>query len=265
MNMPKPDSTAAGSSARRPWVLKIGGRLIEDPQVRGRFCAACAQLHRPFVLVHGGGCKVTALQDRLGVAVTFHQGRRVTSPAAMDVVEMVLSGAINKTLVRGLISAGCLAQGLSGCDAALIRCRRVADLGEVGEPDRIDPKGLIRLLDEGVTPVLSPVSLGPNDEPLNVNADEVACAIAAALDAERLLLLSDVPGVQVGGNVRSTLDVDEVEALIRCGEVHGGMVPKLRAAASALHDGVGEAIIAGFFDQPLTNNLGGTRVRVANR
>ena len=141
-----------------PWVVKIGGRLCEDPLVRARLAAACAELGQPLVIVHGGGCAVTELQ-----------------------------------------AAGQPAVGLSGCDGGMVQCELVSGLGAVGIPVHVAPALLTSLLASGYVPVISPVSLGPDGQAVNVNADELACALAAALGAERLLLLSDVPGVRVGG------------------------------------------------------------------
>lgn len=230
----------------RPWVVKVGGRLCEDPRVRAELATACARLNQPLVLVHGGGCMVTDLQARFGVTPRFHEGRRVTDASDMTVVEMALSGTINKDLVRALGDAGRVAVGLSGCDANLVRCSLVPDLGAVGEPMRVDTTALVALLNAGFTPVVSPVSLGPSGEPVNVNADEMACAVAESLGAARLLLLSDVSAVRVGGADQAAIADGNVEALILLGEIQGGMIPKLRAAARAVRAGVGEVRIAGF-------------------
>ena len=249
--------SGAGS---RPWVVKLGGRLCEEPRARAGLAAACAALGAPLVLVHGGGAQVSRMQQALGLQPSFVEGRRVTSAEDLEVVEMALSGAVNQALVRELVAAGRPAVGLSGCDAGLVRCELRPGLGHVGAPARVEPRVLETLLDAGYTPVVSPVSLGPDGRAVNVNADEVACALAVALHAERLLLLSDVEGVRVEGSWRLELHEQDIERLIESGQVTHGMVPKLRAAAAATSRGVGEVRIAGFDGAPL-REIQGTRVQ----
>lgn len=234
------------------WVVKIGGRLCEDADMRAALARACAAAPQARVIVHGGGCMVTDMQQALGMQPKFVDGRRATQREEMDVVEMVLSGSINKQLVRALQAAGRSAVGLSGVDGGMVRCEVVTELGAVGVPKVVHADVLHSLLAAGMTCVVSPVSLGPEGaaleplEPLNVNADEFACAVAAALGAERLLLLSDVPAVRVAGAAQELIAVDQVEGLIAAGEVTGGMMPKLRSAARAVQAGVQQVRIAGF-------------------
>jgi acetylglutamate kinase len=242
----------------RPWVLKVGGRLCDDPGVRQGLAEACAAYAGPLVLVHGGGVAVSELQERFGVVPRFEAGRRATDAKDMPLVEMALA-QVNGDLVRALVAAGRPGVGVSGCAAGLVRCSLVPALGAVGEPADVDPAVLTALLAAGLTPVVSPVSLGPAGEPLNVNADELGGAVASALAAERLLLVSDVPGVRVGGVHRSVVPVKDIEALIAAGEVTGGMVPKLRSAARAIARGVGEVRIAGF--AATLEAIGGTVVK----
>jgi acetylglutamate kinase len=188
---------------------------------------------------------------------------RVTSVEDLDLVEMSLSGSTNQALVRALAAAGLRAVGLSGCDGSLVRCDIVPDLGRVGTPTVVDVRIVAALLSTGFTPVISPVSLGPDGEAVNVNADEVACALAAAVGAERLLLLSDVSGVMVEGESSSEVAGDEVEALVASGQVTGGMIPKLRAAATAAGE-VGEVRVGTFDGRPLAD-IAGTRIRGRHR
>ncbi len=230
----------------RPWVVKIGGRLCEDDTLRPALAVACAQVGVPLILVHGGGAQVTRMQEALGQTAQFVDGRRVTDTAHMQVVEMVLSGSMNKLLVRALGAAGCRAVGLSGVDADMVRACLLPGLGAVGVPHEVRPELLQTLLQAGYVPVLSPVSLGPSGASVNVNADEFACKVAQAVHAERLLLLSDVPAVQVSGQGQTTLACGNVEDLIMQGEVKGGMVPKLRSAVLAVRAGVTQVCIAGF-------------------
>jgi acetylglutamate kinase len=252
-NQPRRETT-------RPWVLKVGGRLLEDESARKRLAQACAGAGRPVVIVHGGGCMVTELQRAFGIEAKFHEGRRITEPEHVGLVEMALSGAANKSLVRALAHAGLQPVGVSGCDGATVQAERVPELGAVGVPRSVDPSLLQHLIAGGFTPVLSPISLDPEGQAVNINADEVACAVAVAMRAERLLLLSDVSAVHVEGIPRAEIFDRDVEQLVVSGEAHGGMVPKLRAAAAATAQGVDEVCIGGLHVASL-DELGGTCVR----
>jgi acetylglutamate kinase len=246
------------------WVVKIGGRLCEERDSRMRLARACAAWPGPLVVVHGGGDAVTRLQTRLGMQPRFEAGRRVTSPDEMAVVEWVLGGGVNPGLVRALEACGRRAVGVAGSDAGMLRCTFRPGLGRVGEPAGVDPQLLSRLLAAGYTPVVCPVGLGPDGEPVNVNADEAAAAIAAALGAESLLLLSDVEGVRVGDAWQADVAVADVDALVASGEVTRGMIPKLHAAAAAARGGVREVRIAGFAGGEL-DAVRGTRVRATTQ
>ena len=251
--------TNAHRAGERPWVIKIGGRLCEEPALRARLAAAVAACPAPVVVVHGGGTQISRLQEQLGLVPRFHEGRRITGAADLAVAEMALSGAVNKELVRTLRLAGRPAVGVSGCDGTLVECGLLPALGLVGFPTLVRGALLDLLLEAGWTPVVSPLSLGPDGQAVNVNADEVACAVATALGAERLLLLSDVSGVQVDGGAAATLPVERVEALIAAGQVTGGMVPKVRSAAVAVKSGVGSVDIATYAEGALAEVVG-TRV-----
>jgi acetylglutamate kinase len=243
----------------RPWVVKIGGRLCEERAARERLARACAAVEAPLIVVHGGGSQVSRLQSMLGLEARFHEGLRVTGAEDLTAVEMSLSGSTNQALVRALAAVGLRAVGLSGCDGSLMRCDLVPDLGRVGTPTLVDVGVVAALLSTGFTPVISPISLGPDGEAVNVNADEVACALAVALRAERLLLLSDVNGVLVQGESSPEVAGDEVESLVASGQVTGGMIPKLRAAATAAGE-VGEVRVGTFDGRPLVD-IAGTRIR----
>lgn len=221
-------------------VVKIGGAALGDAAWLGSFAAAAASARTPLVIVHGGGPDITALSDRLGIEVRWHEGRRVTPPEALDVAAMVLSGRVNKKVVGALLSAGVDAIGLSGVDGGLLRADFAANgaLGRVGSVPRVRISLLSGLLQLGHTIVVSPISLGPDGEPLNVNADEAAAAIAAALGATELLFLTDVPGVRDAVGLRRLLDADEAGSLIETGIATGGMSVKLGAAVNALDSGV---------------------------
>jgi acetylglutamate kinase len=254
-------SGKAGASSSA-WVVKVGGRLCEERVAREKLARACAGVAAPLVLVHGGGSQVSRLQASLGLEAHFVDGRRVTTHDDLLAVEMSLSGSTNQALVRALAAAGLRAVGLSGCDGGLVRCELVPGLGRVGKPTRVEPEIIEALIATGFIPVISPVSFGPDGEAVNVNADEVACALAVALGAERLLLLSDVSGVHVQGEFRTEVAGDEVEGLVASGQITNGMIPKLQAAAGAAASGVGEVRIAGFDGDscPLADIVG-TRIR----
>ena len=246
------------TSVTAPWVVKVGGRLVEETEGRARLARACADLAEPIVLVHGGGDRVSRMQQKLGRTPRFVEGRRVTELADVEVLEMVLSGSLNKALARDLTAAGRPAIGIAGTDAGLIVCEWVPELGRVGLPARVHSAALAVLLQANLVPVVAPVSLGPDGEPVNLNADECAAALAVALQSPRLLLLTDVEGVRVEDAWCGEVAGHEVEALIARGEVTGGMIPKMRAAAAATGAGVREVRIAAFADS--LSFVGGTRV-----
>lgn len=215
-------------------VVKVGGGVLDDPRWVATFAATLASRGR-VVLVHGGGRELSALQERLGLVPEWRDGLRVTDEATLGVATMVLSGLVNKRLVAALGRAGIRAAGVSGQDDALL-CAEPAlggALGRTGEVVATRPSLLRLLLEAGITPVVSPVSRGPGGTALNVNADDAAVAVAAALGARRLLFLSDVPGVRLGDGIAEELPSSAVEEAIASGAVTAGMAPKLRAAARA--------------------------------
>jgi acetylglutamate kinase len=223
-------------------VIKIGGRPQSDPSLAALVAEAWDAV-RGMVIVHGGGDEVSALQARLGGAAQFVDGRRVTGAQDVDLVRMALSGTANKRLVSALVREGVRAVGLSGEDASLIAATPVdaAKLGHVGAPQRVNNSLLEHLIDGGYLPVISPVSrnigheLGPA---LNVNADDAAAAIAVALDATELTIISDVPGVLVDGETAETLTRAEAQSLLHDGRAAGGMRAKLGAAITAVDGGI---------------------------
>jgi acetylglutamate kinase len=227
-------------------VLKLGGHDLEDPRFVAALVGAVAGLDSPPVIVHGGGPEVARLQEKFGITPRKVEGLRVTDEESLALAEMALSGGVNKRLVAALNLAGVEAIGLSGVDRGLVRAERIhhpaGDLGRVGVPVVVRADVLHGLVEAGVVPIISPISLGP-DGAYNVNADQVAAAIAQALGAAALVFVTDVPGVLVGGQVRSALDADEAVALIEDGTINGGMIPKVRAALGALALGVREVHI----------------------
>ena len=246
-------------------VVKIGGRAQSDPKLP-RLLANAALGGDALVIVHGGGDEVSALQRQMGSEPTFIGGRRVTTEADMDVVRMVLSGSINKRLVRQLIDEGVDAVGISGEDGSLLPARLLDNgvLGAVGEPMGANIRPIEALLDAGFVPVISP--LGRNAETgqgLNVNGDDAAAAIAGALRADELLLLADVPGVlDTSGALVPVISIDSIDDLIASGVARGGMSAKLQAARRALSAGVGAVRISDV--NALANPGVGTRLTKAH-
>lgn len=224
-------------------VYKIGGPALEDPGLVGALAAEVRGGRS--VVVHGGGRHVDRLLRALGIESDRVEGRRVTSPQAMEVVEMVLSGIVNKSLAAALTGAGVPAVGLSGRDAGLVRARLAPGLGRVGTPEAVDPRAIEALWAAGFLPVVSPVASGPDGQAVNVNADEAAEGLALALRARTLVYLSDVDGVRVGDGAASRLTTADAETHIANGTIHGGMALKVRVALQAARAGIPEVVIAG--------------------
>jgi len=239
----------------RIFVIKYGGHAFDDTSLRESFARDVLILRlvgvKP-VVVHGGGPQIGDMLKRLSIESRFVEGLRVTDDRTMEIVEMVLGGLINKEIVRLIHRVGGRAVGLSGKDGALIRARRMAplrlqkngeevvvDLGRVGEVDSVNPEVIDRLLEADFIPVIAPVGADSEGVTLNINGDSMAAKLAAALKAEKLVLLTDVQGVQgEGGELLSTLDAGAAERLIERGVIAGGMIPKVRCGVQALHDGV---------------------------
>ena len=220
----------------RPLVIKLGGKALEGAQALEELARALKG--HTAVLVHGGGHEVTAWSEKLGLAPRFEGGRRITDAPTLEVAVAVLAGLANKRLVAALRAHGVDAVGLSALDG-IATVERVPGLGEVGTVTAIDPSLLRGLLECGRVPVLA--SIGQEAGVLlNVNADDFAAALAPALMARALVLLSDTPGLQLGGAVVREVANGDVEALLASPEVTGGMGPKLEAARAATKDGACE-------------------------
>ena len=224
-------------------VIKVGGRTQQDPALSSAVASGWACDEGGLVLVHGGGDEVSALQSAFGERASFVDGRRVTTERDVDLVRMALSGSANKRLVATLVERGIEAVGLSGEDAALIAASPLdaRRLGYVGVPRSVNVAFLRHLLSGGYLPVISPVSRdgsGALGAALNVNGDDAAAAIAVALGAAELLLVSDVPGVMCDGRVLPALTPEQARGLLSEGTASGGMRAKLQAAASAVEGGV---------------------------
>jgi acetylglutamate kinase len=242
-------------------VIKYGGHAMDEEHLAEDFGADIALLKQVGinpVVVHGGGPQINAMLQRLAIKSTFIDGLRVTDEPMVEVVEMVLAGTVNKHVVTLINRAGALAVGISGKDGGLIRARKLTrtrtdadshleqhlDLGLVGEPDSIDVRVLHALTGAGLIPVIAPVGWGANGETYNINADSAAAAIAGALGARRLLMLTDVAGVlDADRRLIPELSIQQVAEGIESGMITGGMIPKVENCVEAVQHGVGAAVI----------------------
>jgi acetylglutamate kinase len=245
----------------KTFVIKYGGHAMGDHKLAELFAKDIVLLKQVGinpVVVHGGGPQIGQMLERLKVKSEFVDGLRVTDAATVEIVEMVLSGSINKQIVSAINSAGGAAIGISGKDGNLIVARKlqrtkrdqgssiekVLDLGFVGEPERVDPGVLHDLTGAGMIPVIAPIGIGENGETYNINADTAAGAIAGALKARRLLMMTDVAGVLAkDGNLIAEISTAEVEGLCADGTVSGGMIPKVETCVEAVRQGVEAAVI----------------------
>jgi len=229
-------------------VVKFGGNAMGDAEAMDTFARDIALMRQVGVnpvVVHGGGPMINEMLDRLNIKSEFVRGKRVTDEATIEVVEMVLSGRVNKRIVQAINGQGGRAVGLSGKDANLIVCDQAdPDLGLVGDPAEINPKILHDMFDAGVIPVIAPLGVGRNGETYNINGDTAAGAIAAALTADRLLLLTDVSGVKnKDGDVVTALTADQIREMTADGTIAGGMIPKTETALLAIDGGVRAVVI----------------------
>ncbi len=240
-------------------VIKFGGNAMGDAEHLRNFArdvVLVKQCGIQPIVVHGGGPMINEMLDRLGIHSEFIEGKRVTDENVVEVVEMILSGRVNKRIVQAINSQGGKAVGLSGKDANLMICEKDIktvdregkligiDLGFVGKPSKINPDILNQFLETDLIPVVAPVGMGLNGETFNVNGDTAAGAIAAAMKAERFLLLTDVSGVRdADGDQLTRLTAEDVRALTRSGVISGGMIPKTQTALDALAGGVKAVVI----------------------
>ncbi len=241
--------------AGKSFVIKYGGHAMVDAelaQVFARDIVLLKQVGINPIVVHGGGPQIGQMLDRLQIKSHFVNGLRVTDAATVEVVEMVLAGSINKQIVSAINTNGGSAVGISGKDGGLIKARRVTgqangqtvDLGFVGDPSEINPQALKALEVSGLVPVIAPIGFGEAGETFNINADTAAGAIAAAVKATRLLMLTDVAGVlDEQGTLLPELSVSQVRELMRDGTISGGMIPKLETCIEAVEGGVDAAVI----------------------
>jgi acetylglutamate kinase len=241
-------------------VVKYGGHAMEEglPTEFAQDVVLMKQTGINPVVVHGGGPQIGAMLKKLNITSSFVDGLRVTDAATMEVVEMVLSGSINKQIVTGINAAGGRAVGVSGKDGNLVMARKAertrldpatktrvpVDLGFVGEPEKVDAEVLRMIMNSDLIPVVAPIGVDAKGQTYNINADTVAGAVAGAIAAERLVLLTDVEGVlDRDGKIITRLKVAEAKALIADGTISGGMIPKVETAIDAIEKGVRAAVI----------------------
>lgn len=242
-------------------VIKYGGNAMSDDQLKSGFARDVVLMKlvgmNP-IIVHGGGPQIGNLLERIGKESRFVEGMRVTDSETMDVVEMVLGGLVNKEIVNLINTHGGKAIGLSGKDGQMIRARKltfsrnkpeleateIIDIGHVGEVESIDTAVVDMLIHGDFIPVIAPIGVGEDGQSYNINADLVAAKLAKVLKAEKLIMLTNTPGIlDANGNVLTGLQLDEVERLIKDGVIHGGMLPKINSAVEAVSAGVGSVQI----------------------
>jgi len=246
---------------RKTVVVKYGGHAMGDPGLAADFARDIVLLKQAGVnpvVVHGGGPQIGSLLERLNIRSEFKGGLRVTDRATVEVVEMVLAGSVNKEIVTAINSQGGKAVGISGKDANLMRAKRlerrwrdpssnieqIADLGFVGDPAAVDPHIIDVIIHSDLIPVVAPIGVGPHGETLNINADTFAAALASAVKAKRLLLLTDVEGVlDKEGHLIKSLTTAEAQALIDDGTISGGMIPKIESCIDVIAEGVEGVVI----------------------
>jgi acetylglutamate kinase len=248
-------------------VIKIGGSTVDTPGLLEEFARSVESFRRSHnpIVVHGGGKDIARQLDKLNKESVFVEGMRVTDAESVRVVQMVLSGDVNKRIVHELVKRNVPALGLSGVDGGLLGAAKLLvngrDIGYVGEISEVKCEIIRALINAGYIAVISPVSCGLrkktgsanidsgniyDGEIYNVNADSAAGDIAMAMKVGDLIFISDVPGVKIGGKVRTVIRVSEIEGLIEAGDVTGGMIPKLRSAAEAVKAGVTRVHICGW-------------------
>ena len=242
-------------------VVKFGGNAMIDEELKNSFARDIVLMKlvgmNPIV-VHGGGPQIGSLLDKLGIETRFVNGMRVTDSQTMDVVEMVLGGTVNKQIVSNINSNGGKAIGLTGKDGELIRAKKleviqqspemlspeIVDIGHVGEVEQVNSEVLEMLISSDFIPVIAPLGVGEDGRSYNINADLVAGKVAETLKAEKLMLLTNVAGLEdKEGNVMTGLSSQQVESLINDGTIHGGMLPKIDCALNAVQAGVRSAHI----------------------
>lgn len=240
--------------AGETFVIKYGGSAMGDPELAKTFARDVVMLKQVGInpiVVHGGGPQISAMLEKLKINSSFIDGLRVTDQASVEIVEMVLCGSINKQIVSEINQAGGMAIGISGKDGGLISARKlrrtksdpdsnieqILDLGFVGEPTDVNPEALVMFEESNIIPVIAPIGKGPNGETFNINADSAAGAIASAIAATKLLMLTDVPGIlDKEGELISEITISQIHKLIKNKTISGGMIPKVETCINALNN-----------------------------
>lgn len=228
---------------KHPIVIKYGGSLLTQPSIERAFLKHLIWFAKTYgvVIVHGGGKDITKYLKKFGIKTRFVHGLRYTDEKTLDIVQMVLSGKVNKHIVAELNILGASAAGISARDNQTIIAKKIKSLGRVGKPDHVCTELLYALLNAHIIPVVSPVGCDSKGNPLNINADTAACVLASALKARRLIFLTDVPGILDAKARRiPKIYISDIQTLIKKKIVTGGMIPKLCAAADAIKKGVQE-------------------------
>ncbi|MDC7220448.1 MAG: acetylglutamate kinase [Spirochaetales bacterium] len=254
-------------AAKERIVVKIGGRAAEDETALLSLAGEFAALSTTYdlVLVHGGGAAVSSIQKVYGIEPLFVDGKRITAPEEMDIVDMGLAGKMNKYLVRLFRKAGVNGVGLSGCDGALFSGKSFGDHegreNRSGRIDQCDPALVTLLWEKNFQPILSSVSYDKDGRGININADEAALGVAEALEASSLLFISDIPGILNGENLISEMNEKDIEKALAEEVITGGMIPKVQSSLDALKKGVSAIVISdykksGDLSDMISNNKG---------
>lgn len=229
-------------------LIKIGGRAASDDKALAALASEMATLKNDynFIFVHGGGAEVTRISEIFGHSAVFENGVRKTTPAEMEVVDMVLGGKMNKYIVRLFASNGLNAVGISGADGAIFTGTAVGEDSRTGKVTKTEPKLLDLMTNNGFLPVISSVSMDKNGSALNINADEAALAVATSIPVDALIFISDIQGIMKDDQIIHQLTAVEIQQEIDAGVISGGMIPKAESSVEALRKGVNTVIIGGY-------------------
>jgi acetylglutamate kinase len=228
-------------------VVKFGGSLIKNPRAQRKLLEELSLISKKqnIILVHGGGSEINVLLEKFAITSKFVNGLRFTDADTLSVVEMVLSGKVNRVLTTGLIKNGVNAVGISGKDGKSVICRQVEHLGFVGEPVKVNRKLIDTLIKSGFLPVIASIAADAEGNTMNVNADTLAVSIASAFKAQKFIVLTDVAGVlDKKNNTIKEIKIKEIDYLIENKSITGGMIPKIRGCAESVKNGVKEVWVA---------------------
>jgi acetylglutamate kinase len=227
-------------------VVKFGGSLTKNPQAQNKFLKNLAKISQKqrIILVHGGGPEINVLLEKFALKSKFVNGLRFTDEIALGIIEMALSGKVNRALTTGLIKNGANAVGISGKDGNSVICKQLKELGFVGKPIKVNKKLIDTLINAGFLPVIASIASDAKGNVMNVNADTLAAHIATAFKADKLIFLTDVCGViDKNKNTIKDIKIKQINALIKDETITGGMIPKIKACADSVRKGVGQVWI----------------------